>query len=161
MGNPTTRSARWPFLAAAAAVYFGGRALPLPGIDHEYLLEVTGSDGGLLSLFQLSAGTPLCLVGMTVSALVLVQLALAAGGALERPLARRIGLVVYLGVCAAQGLATALWAEGVDSYEMFGTLVPSPGVAFRLTTTLGLTAGGALLWWVTGRLDRARAATGC
>lgn len=161
MGDPERRrspSARWPFLVAAAAVYFGGRGLPLPGVDHELLAELS-QGGGLLGLFD-QATVTLSLVGMTVSALVLVQLVLAVGGALERPLARRIGLVIYLAACAVQGFAIALWCEGLNTQAPFADVVPTPGMAFRLTTAVGITAGGALLWWVAGRLDRARAATG-
>lgn len=158
MGADERATPRWPWLVAAAAVWFGGRGLPLPGVDVELLAEVSRG-GGLLGLFNQTV-TPVSLVGDTLSSLVLVQLALLIGGALERPLARRLGLAVYLAACAVQGYAIAVFLEDANAASPFGDVVPAPGMAFRITATLGITAGGALLWWVTGRLDRVRAARG-
>lgn len=144
-------------LVAAAAVYFGGLFLPIPGIDHEALARA-GGGGGLLGLFDASA-VHLPLVGPSAAALVIVQVVLLIGGALERPVPRRIALLVYLALSAVQGFALALWCEAFEQ-SVFVPLVPEPGWGFRITTTVGMTAGAALLWWAFGRVDRSRAAHG-
>jgi preprotein translocase subunit SecY len=147
----------------ALLVYRIGTYIPLPGIDVSVWMQIFGAKaGGILGLFNMSSGggvrrLAVFTLGIApyVFAAVLLQL-VAIGSSRLRALSRQgdrggrkivaytRSLTVALAVFQAYGIAVAL--EGVDR------LVADPGLLFRLTTVITLTAGTMLLVWLSEQI---------
>jgi len=158
--EPTAAAPRhlWPWLVVAALVYFVGGLVPLPGVEHDVLTELS-RQSGLLGLFG-GASRFATVIGPSAGTLVVVQLILIALGRLDRPPFRIGGAILYLVIAFFQGVALATFLETVGSTSFFGDVVAEPGWKFRLQTPLTLTAGAAVLWWVFERIDRSGRAHG-
>jgi preprotein translocase subunit SecY len=147
------------FLLGALIVYRIGAHIPVPGIDPTVLEQLFRSqEGGILGMFNMFSGGALSrftifALGIMpyISASIIMQLASVMSPELEalkkegeagrRKLTRytRYG-TVFLAVVQAMGISIALEAQP--------GLVLDPGIAFRITTILTLTAGTMFLMWL-------------
>src|SRR5215813_4660562 len=146
----------------ALLIYWLGLHIPLPGVDAAawmaifdmqsagMLGQANAMSGGALrtlSILSLSI-TPYVSSAILLQLLAMVSRRLRALADDERGriiLERwTLGITVLLALFQAYGIATAL--EGV------GTVVPEPGLLFRLTTMLTLTAGTFFLAWLAGQI---------
>lgn len=153
---------RGAFTIVAMLIYWIGLHIPLPGIDVTAWMRVFDmQSGGILgqanalsggalrrlSILSLSI-TPYVTVAVILQVLAMVSRRLRALADDERGriiLERMtLGITVLLALFQAYGVATAL--EGV------GTVVTEPGLLFRLTTMLTLTAGTLFLAWLAGQI---------
>jgi preprotein translocase subunit SecY len=146
----------------ALLVYWLGLRIPLPGIDATAWMAIFDvqsggmlgqanalSGGGLRTLSILSLSiTPYVTAALILQLLAMVSRRLRAFSDDERGrivLERcTLGFTVFLTVMQAYGIAVAL--EGV------GPVVAEPGLLFRLTTVLTLTAGTLFLVWLAGQV---------
>lgn len=147
------------FLVGALVVYRIGAHIPVPGIDPTVLEQLFKSQqGGILGMFNMFSGGALSrftifALGIMpyISASIIMQLASVMSPELEalkkegeagrRKITRytRYGTVL-LAVVQALGISIAL--------ESQPGLVLDPGLAFRITTILTLTAGTMFLMWL-------------
>ncbi len=147
------------FLLGALVVYRMGAHIPVPGIDPTVLEQLFKSQqGGILGMFNMFSGGALSrftifALGIMpyISASIIMQLASVMSPELEalkkegeagrRKITRytRYGTVL-LAVVQALGISIALEAQQ--------GLVLDPGLAFRITTILTLTAGTMFLMWL-------------
>jgi preprotein translocase subunit SecY len=147
------------FLLGALIVYRIGAHIPVPGIDPTVLEQLFRSqEGGILGMFNMFSGGALSrftifALGIMpyISASIIMQLASVMSPELEalkkegeagrRKITRytRYGTVL-LAVVQAMGISIALEAQQ--------GLVLDPGLAFRITTILTLTAGTMFLMWL-------------
>jgi len=147
------------FLLGALIIFRIGAHIPVPGIDPTVLEQLFRSqEGGILGMFNMFSGGALerftiFALGIMpyISASIIMQLASVMSPELEalkkegeagrRKLTRytRYGTVV-LAVVQALGISIALEAQQ--------GLVLDPGIAFRITTILTLTAGTMFLMWL-------------
>ena len=147
------------FLLGALVVYRIGAHIPVPGIDPTVLEQLFRSQqGGILGMFNMFSGGALSrftifALGIMpyISASIIMQLASVMSPELEalkkegeagrRKITRytRYGTVL-LAVVQALGISIALEAQQ--------GLVLDPGIAFRITTILTLTAGTMFLMWL-------------
>jgi len=147
------------FLLGALVVYRIGAHIPVPGIDPTVLEQLFRSqEGGILGMFNMFSGGALSrftifALGIMpyISASIIMQLASVMSPELEalkkegeagrRKITRytRYGTVL-LAVVQAVGISIALEAQQ--------GLVLDPGLAFRVTTILTLTAGTMFLMWL-------------
>jgi preprotein translocase subunit SecY len=150
---------RLVFLLGALVVYRMGAHIPVPGIDPTVLEQLFRSQqGGILGMFNMFSGGALSrftifALGIMpyISASIIMQLASVMSPELEalkkegeagrRKITRytRYGTVL-LAVVQALGISIALEAQQ--------GLVLDPGIAFRITTILTLTAGTMFLMWL-------------
>jgi preprotein translocase subunit SecY len=150
---------RLVFLLLALIVYRIGAHIPVPGINPEQLAQLFKSqEGGILSLFNMFSGGALSRFAVFalgimpyISASIIMQLGTyilpsleqlkKEGEAGRRKVTQftRYGTVT-LAVFQSLGIALAL--EGTQG------LVLDPGVTFRLTTVVSLTAGTMFLMWL-------------
>ena len=156
---PAARPPRlWLWLAVAAIVYAIGSLIPLPGIDREAMVELAnrgGMSGGP------GAGIPVVSVfGVGIGAMVFIHVVLIVWDKLNRPLARRVGLAVWLAIAAVQAFLLALFLESLGGAAPFLDIVYEPGYGFRLTTTVTFVAGAAVLWFLASQIDRTERAYG-
>ena len=153
---------RIAFTVVALLIYWLGLHIPLPGIDATawmaiYDMQSAGmlgqanalSGGALRTLSILSLSiTPYVTAAIILQVLAMVSRRLRAFGDDERGriiLERcTLGVTVLLTLFQAYGIATAL--EGVRP------VVPEPGLLFRVTTMLTLTAGTLFLAWLAGQI---------
>jgi preprotein translocase subunit SecY len=147
------------FLLGALVVYRIGAHIPVPGIDPTMLEQLFRSQqGGILGMFNMFSGGALSrftifALGIMpyISASIIMQLASVMSPELEalkkegeagrRKITRytRYGTVL-LAVVQALGISVALEAQQ--------GLVLDPGIVFRVTTILTLTAGTMFLMWL-------------
>jgi preprotein translocase subunit SecY len=147
------------FLVGALVVYRIGAHIPVPGIDPTVLEQLFKSQqGGILGMFNMFSGGALSrftifALGIMpyISASIIMQLASVMSPELEalkkegeagrRKITRytRYGTVL-LAVVQALGISIAL--------ESQPGLVLDPGLVFRITTILTLTAGTMFLMWL-------------
>jgi len=147
------------FLLGALVVYRVGAHIPVPGIDPTVLEQLFRSQqGGILGMFNMFSGGALSrftifALGIMpyISASIIMQLASVMSPELEalkkegeagrRKITRytRYGTVL-LAVVQALGISVAL--------ESQPGLVLDPGLVFRITTILTLTAGTMFLMWL-------------
>ena len=95
----------WASVATVAILI--GSQIGMPGIDHDALAELDGG-AGLLGAFNIAPVTAPVL-GTGVGTMVLVFLVLIVTGALDKPIARRIGLSIWIIASAIQGYALAVY----------------------------------------------------
>jgi len=164
--NPTAKTAKFGdlrrrlvFLLLALVVYRIGAHIPVPGIDPDQLKQLfNGQQGGILSLFNMFSGGALSrftvfALGIMpyISASIVMQLltyVLPAfeqlkkeGEAGRRKITQytRFGALA-LAVFQSLGIAMAL--------EASAGLVINPGLGFRMTAVVSLTAGTMFLMWL-------------
>ncbi len=150
---------RLVFLLLALVVYRIGAHIPVPGIDPTQLQELfKGQQGGILSLFNMFSGGALSrftvfALGIMpyISASIIMQMmgyviptleALKKEGEAGRRKTTQYTRYATLGLALFQSFGIAVALEGTAG------LVISPGMGFRLTTVLSLTAGTMFLMWL-------------
>jgi len=150
---------RLTFLLLALVVYRIGAHIPVPGIDPAQLQQLfKGQQGGILSLFNMFSGGALSrftvfalgimpyisssiimqMMGYVIPALEALKKEGEAGRRKTTQYTRYA--TVALAVFQSFGIAVAL--EGTAG------LVINPGVGFKLTTVISLTAGTMFLMWL-------------
>lgn len=149
---------RLVFLLLALVVYRAGAHIPVPGIDPVQLAQLFNGQQGILNLFNMFSGGALerftiFALGIMpyISASIIMQLMTYVvptfeqlkkdGEAGKRKITQytRAGTLV-LALFQSFGIAVAL--EGTVG------LVLSPGIGFKLTTVVSLTAGTMFLMWL-------------
>ena len=150
---------RLVFLLLALVVYRIGAHIPVPGIDPDQLKQLfNGQQGGILSLFNMFSGgalsrfTVLALGIMPyISASIVMQLLTYVLPAFEQLKkegeAGRRKITQYtrfgaLGLALFQSLGIAM------ALEASAGLVINPGMGFRMTAVVSLTAGTMFLMWL-------------
>ncbi|HEX7385356.1 MAG TPA: preprotein translocase subunit SecY [Burkholderiaceae bacterium] len=150
---------RLVFLLLALVVYRIGAHIPVPGIDPAQLEQLfKGQQGGILSLFNMFSGGALSrftvfALGIMpyISASIIMQLmtyvvpsleALKKEGESGRRKITQYTRYGTLGLAFFQSLGIALALEGSPG------LVITPGMSFRLTAMVSLTAGTMFLMWL-------------
>ncbi len=147
------------FLLLALVVYRVGAHIPVPGINPEQLEQLfNDQQGGILSLFNMFSGGALSrftlfALGIMpyISASIIVQLMgyvvpafeqLKKEGESGRRKITQYTRYGTLGLALFQSLGIALALESSSG------LVMSPGLGFRVTTVVTLTAGTMFLMWL-------------
>ncbi|MCX5736075.1 MAG: preprotein translocase subunit SecY [candidate division NC10 bacterium] len=151
------------FTCALLIVYRIGAHVPTPGIDaHALALFFQQQGGNLLGFFDLFSGGALRRLSVFalgimpyISSSIILQLLAVVVPALEKLQkegeAGRKKITQYtrfgtVGLAAIQGLGIAI---GLESMQIKGAMVvPYPGWAFRMMTTITLTAGTLFLMWL-------------
>ena len=150
---------RLVFLLLALVVYRAGAHIPVPGIDPEQLKQLfNGQQGGILSLFNMFSGGALSrftvfALGIMpyISASIVMQLLTYVVPAFEQMKkegeAGRRKITQYtrfgaLGLAIFQSLGIAV------ALEASAGLVINPGMGFRMTAVVSLTAGTMFLMWL-------------
>jgi preprotein translocase subunit SecY len=150
---------RLVFLLLALVVYRIGAHIPVPGIDPTQLQELfKGQQGGILSLFNMFSGGALSrftvfALGIMpyISASIIMQLLtyvvptfeqLKKEGESGRRKITQYTRYGTLGLAVFQSLGIAIALEGSAG------LVLSPGIGFRISAVVSLTAGTMFLMWL-------------
>jgi preprotein translocase subunit SecY len=150
---------RLVFLLLALVVYRIGAHIPVPGIDPSQLQQLfKGQQGGILSLFNMFSGGALSrftvfALGIMpyISSSIIMQMmgyvipsleALKKEGEAGRRKTTQYTRYATVGLALFQSFGIAVALEGTAG------LVISPGMGFRLTTVLSLTAGTMFLMWL-------------
>ena len=150
---------RLVFLLLALVVYRVGCHIPVPGIDPAQLQQLfKGQQGGILSLFNMFSGGALSrftvfALGIMpyISASIIMQLmthvvpsleALKKEGESGRRRITQYTRYGTLGLALFQSLGISMALENSPG------LVIAPGVGFRLTAMMSLTAGTMFLMWL-------------
>ena len=150
---------RLVFLLLALVVYRIGAHIPVPGIDPDQLKQLfNGQQGGILSLFNMFSGGALSrftvfALGIMpyISASIVMQLLTYVLPAFEQLKkegeAGRRKITQYtrfgaLGLALFQSLGIAM------ALEASAGLVINPGMGFRMTAVVSLTAGTMFLMWL-------------
>jgi preprotein translocase subunit SecY len=147
------------FLLLALVVYRIGTHIPVPGINPDQLSELfKGQEGGILSLFNMFSGGALSRFSIFalgimpyISASIIMQLmsyvvpsmeALKKEGEAGRRKITQYTRYGTLGLAIFQSMGIALALESSVG------LVNEPGVLFRITAMVSLTAGTMFLMWL-------------
>ncbi|WP_396431282.1 preprotein translocase subunit SecY [Limnohabitans sp.] len=147
------------FLLLALVVYRAGAHIPVPGIDPEQLKQLfNGQQGGILSLFNMFSGGALSrftvfALGIMpyISASIVMQLLTYVVPTFEQMKKegesgrRKITQYTRLG---ALGLAIFQSLGIAVALEASAGLVINPGMGFRMTAVVSLTAGTMFLMWL-------------
>jgi preprotein translocase subunit SecY len=150
---------RLVFLLLALVVYRIGAHIPVPGINPDQLAQLfKGQQGGILNLFNMFSGGALSrftvfALGIMpyISASIIMQLmthvlpsleALKKEGESGRRKITQYTRYGTLGLAIFQSMGIALALEGSPG------LVIDPGVLFRVTAIISLTAGTMFLMWL-------------
>jgi preprotein translocase subunit SecY len=147
------------FLLLALVVYRIGTHIPVPGINPDQLTQLfKGQQGGILSLFNMFSGGALSRFSIFalgimpyISASIIMQLmsyvvpsmeALKKEGEAGRRKITQYTRYGTLGLAIFQSMGIAL------ALESSAGLVNDPGVLFRMTAMVSLTAGTMFLMWL-------------
>ena len=150
---------RLVFLLLALVVYRIGTHIPVPGIDPNQLQQLfKGQQGGILSLFNMFSGGALSRFSIFalgimpyISASIIMQLmtyvvpsleALKKEGEAGRRKITQYTRYGTLGLALFQSLGIAV------ALESSAGLVNAPGMGFRVTAMVSLTAGTLFLMWL-------------
>ena len=150
---------RLVFLLLALVVYRIGAHIPVPGIDPTQLQQLfNGQQGGILSLFNMFSGGALSrftifALGIMpyISASIIMQLLgyvlptfeqLKKEGEAGRRKIKQYTRYGTLGLALFQSMGIAL------ALEASAGLVVTPGMGFRITSVVTLTAGTMFLMWL-------------
>ena len=150
---------RLVFLLLALVVYRLGTHIPVPGIDPNQLQQLfKGQQGGILSLFNMFSGGALSRFSIFalgimpyISASIIMQLmsyvvpsmeALKKEGEAGRRKITQFTRYGTLGLALFQSLGIAV------ALESSAGLVNVPGIGFRITAMVSLTAGTMFLMWL-------------
>jgi preprotein translocase subunit SecY len=151
------------FTLGALVIYRFGVYVPLPGIDPAVWAQIFRSPaGGILQQFDFLSGGGVRRLGIFslgimpyVTAAIILQLMTFFCPALKRrrqegergrQIIDRYTLYVTLGMTAMQAYGIATGLEGIR------LLVPDPGLLFRVSAMLTLTAGTMLLVWLSQQI---------
>ena len=155
------------FTLSLLVVYRFGSVIPTPGIDGNALAlffgTVSGGGNSLLGVLNLFSGGAMqrCTIfalGIMpyISASIILQLLTVVVPRLERMSKEgevgrrkitqytRYGTVV---LSLVQSLLIAIWLENASNFQGY-LVVPDPGMLFRFTTVVTLTAGTAFIMWL-------------
>ena len=152
-------SRRLVFLLLALVVYRVGAHIPVPGIDPQQLQQLfNGQQGGILNLFNMFSGGALSrftvfALGIMpyISSSIIMQLLtyvvptfeqLKKEGEAGRRKITQYTRYATLGLALFQSMGIAV------ALEASAGLVQSPGLGFRVTTMVSLTAGSMFLMWL-------------
>ena len=147
------------FLLLALIVYRIGTHIPVPGINPDQLAQLfEGQQGGILSLFNMFSGGALSRFSIFalgimpyISASIIMQLmsyvvpsmeALKKEGEAGRRKITQYTRYGTLGLAIFQSMGIAL------ALESSAGLVNDPGIVFRVTSMVSLTAGTMFLMWL-------------
>ena len=147
------------FTIVILAIYRLGTFVPLPGIDPEQLqIMMEGNQKGLLGMFNVFAGGAVSRMAIFalgimpyISSSIIVQLLtgvsdyfknLKEQGELGRKKITQITRYGTVMIAALQGYGVSVGLENA------GGLVISPGIYFKLMTTISLVAGTTFLMWL-------------
>ncbi|MDP5116717.1 MAG: preprotein translocase subunit SecY [Burkholderiaceae bacterium] len=147
------------FLLLALIVYRIGTHIPVPGINPDQLTQLfNGQQGGILSLFNMFSGGALSRFSIFalgimpyISASIIMQLmsyvvpsmeALKKEGEAGRRKITQFTRYATLGLAIFQSMGIAL------ALESSAGLVNDPGIVFRVTAMVSLTAGTMFLMWL-------------
>ena len=147
------------FLLLALIVYRIGTHIPVPGINPDQLTQLfNGQQGGILSLFNMFSGGALSRFSIFalgimpyISASIIMQLmsyvvpsmeALKKEGEAGRRKITQYTRYGTLGLAIFQSMGLAL------ALESSAGLVNDPGIVFRVTAMVSLTAGTMFLMWL-------------
>ncbi|MFM7697657.1 MAG: preprotein translocase subunit SecY [Limnohabitans sp.] len=147
------------FLLLALVVYRIGTHIPVPGIDPNQLQQLfKGQEGGILNLFNMFSGGALSRFSIFalgimpyISASIIMQLmsyvvpsmeALKKEGEAGRRKITQYTRYGTLGLAVFQSLGIAV------ALESSAGLVNAPGMGFRVTAMVSLTAGTMFLMWL-------------
>ena len=147
------------FLLLALVVYRLGTHIPVPGIDPNQLQQLfKGQEGGILNLFNMFSGGALSRFSIFalgimpyISASIIIQLmsyvvpsmeALKKEGEAGRRKITQYTRYSTLGLAVFQSLGIAV------ALESSAGLVNIPGIGFRVTAMVSLTAGTMFLMWL-------------
>ena len=150
---------RLVFLLLALVVYRLGTHIPVPGIDPSQLAQLfKGEQNGILNLFNMFSGGALSRFSILalgimpyISASIIMQLmsyvvpsmeALKKEGEAGRRKITQYTRYGTLGLAIFQSLGIAV------ALESSAGLVISPGIGFRVTSVVSLTAGTMFLMWL-------------
>jgi preprotein translocase subunit SecY len=150
---------RLVFLLLALVVYRIGTHIPVPGIDPNQLQQLfKGQEGGILNLFNMFSGGALSRFSIFalgimpyISASIIIQLmshvvpsmeALKKEGEAGRRKITQYTRYSTLGLAVFQSLGIAV------ALESSAGLVNVPGIGFRVTAMVSLTAGTMFLMWL-------------
>jgi preprotein translocase subunit SecY len=150
---------RLVFLLLALVVYRIGTHIPVPGIDPNQLQQLfKGQEGGILNLFNMFSGGALSRFSIFalgimpyISASIIMQLmsyvvpsmeALKKEGEAGRRKITQYTRYGTLGLAVFQSLGIAV------ALESSAGLVNTPGIGFRVTAMVSLTAGTMFLMWL-------------
>jgi preprotein translocase subunit SecY len=150
------------FTLGALVIYRLGTYIPLPGIDPHIFQEIFSRNaGGILGPIDMFSGGALgrmtiFAISITpyISASFLLQLAIVVskklqalknGGPAGRRTLNQYVRIAALLLAAVQAYAMAIGLEGLGGGR---SAVIDPGLVFRLSTVVTLTAGTALLIWL-------------
>ena len=150
---------RLVFLLLALVVYRIGTHIPVPGIDPNQLQQLfKGQEGGILNLFNMFSGGALSRFSIFalgimpyISASIIMQLmsyvvpsmeALKKEGEAGRRKITQYTRYGTLGLAVFQSLGIAV------ALESSAGLVNTPGIGFRVTAIVSLTAGTMFLMWL-------------
>ncbi|MFN5810530.1 MAG: preprotein translocase subunit SecY [Burkholderiales bacterium] len=150
---------RLVFLLLALVVYRIGTHIPVPGIDPNQLQQLfKGQEGGILNLFNMFSGGALSRFSIFalgimpyISASIIMQLmsyvvpsmeALKKEGEAGRRKITQYTRYGTLGLAVFQSLGIAV------ALESSAGLVNTPGIGFRVTALVSLTAGTMFLMWL-------------
>ncbi|MDE2431405.1 MAG: preprotein translocase subunit SecY [Burkholderiales bacterium] len=150
---------RLTFLLLALVVYRIGAHIPVPGIDPAQLQQLfKGQQGGILSLFNMFSGGALSrftvfALGIMpyISSSIIMQMmgyvipsleALKKEGEAGRRKTTQYTRYATVGLAVFQSFGIAVALEGTAG------LVINPGLGFKLTTVISLTAGTMFLMWL-------------
>lgn len=150
---------RLVFLLLALVVYRLGTHIPVPGIDPNQLAQLfKGEQNGILNLFNMFSGGALSRFSILalgimpyISASIIMQLmsyvvpsmeALKKEGEAGRRKITQYTRYGTLGLAIFQSLGIAM------ALESSAGLVISPGIGFRVTSVVSLTAGTMFLMWL-------------
>jgi preprotein translocase subunit SecY len=152
-------SRRLVFLLLALVVYRVGAHIPVPGIDPQQLQQLfNGQQGGILNLFNMFSGGALSrftvfALGIMpyISSSIIMQLLtyvlpsfeqLKKEGETGRRKITQYTRYATLGLALFQSMGIAI------ALEASAGLVSQPGLGFRVTTMVSLTAGSMFLMWL-------------
>jgi preprotein translocase subunit SecY len=153
---------RSAYTLGALLVYWLGLRIPLPGVDLAAWTAVFDmQSGGMLGQANALSGGALRTLGILslsitpyVTGAIILQLLSMVSRRLRaladdergRGILERYTIVLTALLAALQGYGIAVGLEGI------GPIVPEPGLLFRLTTVLTLTAGTLFLVWLAGQI---------
>jgi preprotein translocase subunit SecY len=159
LSKATELKQRLMFTALALIVARLGTYIPMPGIDaSELARQIQQQQGSLLDVFNLLAGgaierMAIFALGIMpyISASIIIQLMTTVSPTLEQLKkegeAGRKQINQYTRYGTVMLAAVQAWAIAIG-LEQWGTVVVSPGFAFRISTLITLTGGTIFLMWL-------------
>src|SRR6201988_1767789 len=159
LSKATELKQRLLFTALALIVARLGTYIPMPGIDAaELARQIQQQQGSLLDVFNLLAGGAIGRMAVFalgimpyISASIIIQLMTTVSPTLEQ--LKKEGEAGRKQINQYTRYGTVMLAAGQDyaiaiGLEKWGTVVITPGFAFRFSTVITLTGGTVFLMWL-------------